>query len=64
MVKRAQDTGGKDRRRYQLVLAELENVETPELAFSRLLEFLHFGTDFLTVPPRVDQAEEIGRAHV
>ena len=26
-------------------------------AFSRRLEFLHFGTDFLTVPPRVDQAE-------
>ena len=21
------------------------------------LEFLHFGTDFLTVPPRIDQAE-------
>src|ERR1035438_6588941 len=26
-------------------------------AFSRRLEFLHFGTDFLTVPPRIDQAE-------
>src|ERR1035438_5403686 len=26
-------------------------------AKSRRLEFLHFGTDFLTVPPRVDQAE-------
>jgi hypothetical protein len=26
----------------------------------RSLEFLHFGTDFLTVPPRIDQAE----AHV
>ena len=25
--------------------------------FSRRLEFLHFGTDFLTVPPRIDQAE-------
>src|ERR1039457_4884719 len=24
---------------------------------SRRLDFLHFGTDFLTVPPRVDQAE-------
>jgi hypothetical protein len=24
---------------------------------SRRLEFLHFGTDFLTVPPRIDQAE-------
>jgi hypothetical protein len=23
-------------------------------AFSRRLEFLHFGTDFLTVPPRID----------
>ena len=60
MVKRAQDTGGKDRRRYQLVSAELENVETPEPAFRRLLEFLHCGTDFLTVPPRVDQAEAHG----
>ena len=36
MVKRAQDTGGKDRRRYQLVLAELENVETPEPGCARL----------------------------
>ena len=31
--------------------------EPPE---RRLLEFLHFGTDFLTVPPRVDQAEAHG----
>jgi hypothetical protein len=25
--------------------------------FRLALEFLHFGTDFLTVPPRIDQAE-------
>jgi hypothetical protein len=25
--------------------------------FQPALEFLHFGTDFLTVPPRVNQAE-------
>jgi hypothetical protein len=32
-------------------VVNLRRVDNPPL------EFLHFGTDFLTVPPRIDQAE-------
>ena len=36
--KRPQDTGGKDRRRYQVGLTELENVKTPAGVFQTALD--------------------------
>ena len=43
---------------FQTALLDMRESSIPAApAESRRLEFLHFGTDFLTVPPRIDQAE-------
>ena len=38
-------------------VSKASNISRRSRLESLFLEFLHFGTDFLTVPPRVDQAK-------